>query len=205
MKRSTSTAASPLFKIGLRIRRARRKKNMTLADIARGTGLSKGLLSKVENFRALPSLPVLAEIARCLGIGMEDIVKGIGAGEAPRCQLVPASGRTPMRREPSRGFKYEAILSRPLGGVGFEAFVLTLAPGARRKPLATEGGEFIFMLRGNISFDVGRESFLLRAGDAFYFDGRVPHVPRNTSGTPAELLVVYLLRQQNRKGNHEDF
>jgi len=203
MKRKHRTG-NALFKIGLRIREARRKKNLTLAAIAREAGLSKGLLSKIENFRALPSLPVLAAIARSLGIGMEDIVKGIGAGEVPRCQLVPASGRTPMRREPSRGFKYEAIISRPLGGVGFEAFVLTLAPGARRRPVSTEGDEFIFMLSGKIRFNLGKESFALSAGDALYFDGRVPHVPINAARSPAGLLVIYLLKQRDKKGNHEN-
>ena len=192
-----------MFKIGLRIRQARRERELTLADIARRTGLSKGLLSKIENFRTLPSLPVLAGIARSLNIGMEYLVKNAGFETSASHQLVRANHRVPVKREKSRGFKYAALISRPLGDIGFESFVLTLEPGAKRKPVSTDGDEFIFMLKGEIQFVVGKEKFLLSAGDAFYFDGRVPHVPLNLAKSSAELLVIYLLKQHNTKGNHD--
>lgn len=188
---------SSLFKIGLRIRQIRRERELTLADIARRTGLSKGLLSKIENFRTIPSLPVLAQIARSLNTGLDTIVKDIGADNLSSWQLVPASRRTPFEREKSRGFNYAAIMSRPFGNMGFESCVLTLAPGAERKPVSTDGDEFIFMLKGEIRFHVGKESFRLSAGDAFFFDGRLPHTPVNITKSRAELLVIYLLKQHN--------
>ena len=203
MSRKQNTDNS-LFKIGLRIRHARRERELTLADIARRTGLSKGLLSKIENFRALPSLPVLAGIARSLNIGMENLVKDVGFEAPASHQLVSANRRVPFKRERSRGFKYAALMSRPLGAIGFESFVLTLEPGAKRKPVSTDGDEFIFMLKGEVQFVIGKEKFQLSAGDAFYFDGRAPHVPLNLTKSSAELLVIYLLKQHNTKGNHED-
>ena len=193
-----------MFKIGLRIRQVRRQRELTLADIAQRTGFSKGLLSKIENFRALPSLPVLAGIARSLNIGMESLVKNIGFEEAAPHQLIPADRRVPLKREKARGFNYAALMSQALGDIGFESFVLTLKPGAKRKTVSTDGDEFIFMLKGRIKFVLGKESFILSTGDAFYFDGRAPHVPVNLTKSPAELLVIYLLKQRNSKGNHED-
>lgn len=193
-----------LFKIGLRIRQVRRERKLTLADMACRTGLSKGLLSKIENFRALPSLPVLAGIARNLNIGMENLVKNVGFETPAPYQLVSADRRPPIKREEAKGFKYAALISRPLGRIGFESFVLTLLPGAKRKPASTDGDEFIFMLKGEIRFRFGKKTFKLSAGDAFYFDGRVPHVPLNLAKSSAELLVIYLLKQHNTKGNHED-
>ena len=121
MSRKQNTDNS-LFKIGLRIRHARRERELTLADIARRTGLSKGLLSKIENFRALPSLPVLAGIARSLNIGMENLVKNVGFETSAPYQLVSANHRVPVKREKSRGFKYAALMSRSLGDIGFESF-----------------------------------------------------------------------------------
>lgn len=186
-----------LFKIGQHIRQARRERNLTLADIARRTGLSKGLLSKIENFRTLPSLPVLAGIARSLNIGMENLVKNVGAETSAQHQLVRANRRVPVVREKSRGFNYAALTSRTLGNIGFESFVLILKPGAKRKAVSTDGDEFIFILRGEIQFMVGKENIRLTAGDAFYFDGRVPHVPLNLTKSSAELLVIYLLKQHH--------
>jgi len=199
MRKNISTGNS-LFKIGLNVRQARKKRDMTLDDIARRTNLSRGLLSKIENFRTLPSLPVLAAIARSLNIGMGNLVKNVGTETSAPHQLVRANHRVPVKREKSRGFKYATLLARPLGNIGFESFVLTLDPGAKRKPVSTDGDEFIFMLRGEIQFVVGREKFRLSAGDVLYFDGRVPHVPLNLTKSSAELLVIYLLKQHNTKG-----
>ncbi|MBU4366714.1 MAG: XRE family transcriptional regulator, partial [Verrucomicrobia bacterium] len=166
--------------------------------------LSRGLLSKIENFRTLPSLPVLSAIARSLNIGMDNLVKNVGAETSAPHQLVRANHRVPVKREKSRGFKYATLLARPLGNIGFESFVLTLEPGAKRKPVTTDGDEFIFVLKGEIRFIAGKEEFRLFAGDVFYFDGRVPHVPLNLTKSSAELLVIYLLKQHNTKGNHEE-
>lgn len=198
MSRS-QTADNSLFKIGLNIRQARKKREMTLADIARRTGLSKGLLSKIENFRTLPSLPVLVAIARSLNINPENLVKGAGTGQKISCQVIRASERVRFKREKSRGFSYTALAARSLGSMAFESVVLTLAPGAKRKPVATDGDEFIFILKGEIQFVIGKEKLLLSTGDALYFDGRVPHVPLNLAKSSAELLVIYLLKQHNIK------
>lgn len=190
-------ADNSLFKIGLRIRQARIEQELTLADIALRTGLSKGLLSKIENFRAMPSLPVLACIAQSLNIDMETLVKNIGFKTAAPYQLVSADHRVPLKLEKSRGFKYAGLISHPAGDAGFESFVLTLEPGAQRQLVSTDGDEFIFILKGKIKFNLGKESFLLSAGDAFYFKGRVPHAPCNESESTAELLVIYLLQAGN--------
>ena len=202
MSRKTN-ADNSLFKIGLRIRQARRERDLTLADIARRTGLSKGLLSKIENFRALPSLPVLAGIARSLGVGMEQFVKNVGCEPLAPCQRVNTKERVPLKMEKSKGFKYAALMSRSLGHIGFESFVLTLEPGARRQAVSTDGDEFLFMLKGAIQFVIGKEKIALSAGDAFYFDGRVPHVPLNLTKSSAELLVIYLLKQNHANGNND--
>lgn len=195
MRKKISTENS-LFKIGLNVRQTRKKRNMTLDDIARCTNLSKGLLSKIENFRTLPSLPVLAAIARSLRISLNILLKGVGLEQGRSFHLVKASMRQKIKREKSRGFNYSALMARSLGSIGFESVVLTLAPGAKRKPVSTDGDEFIFILEGEIMFKVGNESIELSAGDALYFDGRLPHTPRNQSKSTAELLVIYLLKQQ---------
>jgi transcriptional regulator with XRE-family HTH domain len=202
--RKNLPADNSLFNIGRNIRQARRKRELTLSAIARHTGLSKGLLSKIENFRTLPSLPALSAIARSLDMKLENLVKGIGIEAKTAGQFVGAADRLPFKREKSRGFHYAALIANTLGSIGFESVVLTLDPGAKRKLVSTDGCEFIFMLKGKIIFQVGNETIKLSAGDAFYFDGHLPHTPRNPAKSPAELLVVYLLKQHHAKGNHED-
>jgi len=202
--RKNLAADNSLFKIGLNIRHARRKRELTLSDIARYTGISKGLLSKIENFRTLPSLPVLAAIARSLNLKLENLVKDSGIKAKTAGQFVGVADRLPFKREKSRGFHYAALIACALGPIGFESVVLTLEPGAKRKPVSTDGHEFIFVLKGEIMFRVGGEAIQLSAGDAYYFDGHLPHTPQNPAASTAELLVIYLLKKHNTKGKHED-
>ena len=202
--RKNLSADNSLFNIGLNIRQARRKRELTLSDIARHAGISKGLLSKIENFRTLPSLPVLSAIARSLNLKLGNLMEGIGVEAKTAGQFVGVAGRLPFKREKARGFHYAALIACVLGNIGFESVVLTLKPGAKRKPVSTDGHEFIFMLKGEIMFRVGSEAIKLSAGDAFYFDGHLPHTPQNLTKSTAELLVIYLLKQHNTEGNHED-
>ena len=184
---------SNLIQVGLRVREARKARGETLDDLAVKTGLSKGLLSKVENFRALPSLPVLAQIATALGVDMAELVKGIGADSSKPYVLVRADERTPVDRDDAVGFRYEAMTARGSVDSLVQTFVLTIKPGGRRSLVSTEGEQFVYLLSGTLDFVIGDERVAMRPGDALAFDGRVPHVPENHGETNAELLAVYIL------------
>ncbi len=193
--RKNLVADNSLFKIGLNIRQVRKKRNLSLSDVARRTNISKGLLSKIENFRTLPSLPVLAAIAQSLNLKLENLVEGIGLESKTAGQFVGVADRVPLKREKARGFHYATLIAAALGNIGFESVFLTLAPGAKRKPVSTDGHEFLFILKGKIEFLIGNETIELSEGDAYYFDGRLPHTSRNTTKSTAELLAIYLLNQ----------
>lgn len=183
-----------LILVGIRIREARRIRGMTLDELADQTGLSKGLLSKVENFRAIPSLPVLAKIAASLSIDMAELVRGIGTDQSKPYILVRADERTKVERDEAVGFSYEALTVKSGGDTVVETFVLTLKPDARRKPVTTEGEQFIYILDGSIQFVLGEEKLKMKKGDSLYFDGRIPHLPENHTRKQASLLAVYILK-----------
>lgn len=184
---------SDLVTIGLRIREIRMQRGLSLADMASRTGLSKGLLSKIENFRAVPSLPVLVTIARNLHVSMVELVGGIGEKDTPAYMLVRANEGPLIERDDAQGFGYRMLLSRQTGPALFEAFVLTVMPGAKRRRVTTSGEQFIFMLNGKVNFQLGRDTLELRTGDALFFNGRTSHVPLNPYEKPASLLALYFL------------
>jgi transcriptional regulator with XRE-family HTH domain len=192
MKRASSQV--DLIQLGLRVREARKARNLTLETLARRIGLTKGLLSKIENFRAIPSLPVLAKIAEGLNVDMSELVKGISGDRAEPYVLVRAGERAAVERDEAVGFLYQALVSRPAGDSVFESFVLTLQPDARRAMISTEGEQFLYILKGRIQFHLGKEALSLDEGDALFFDGRIPHVPKNPTRQPAVLLTVYLVK-----------
>ena len=59
------------YRIGPRIRALRNAKDLTLVQLGERTGLSPGLLSKIERGQLVPTLPTLQRIALVFGVGLE--------------------------------------------------------------------------------------------------------------------------------------
>ena len=184
-----------LVKIGLHVREIRKKRNFSLQDVADRSGLSKGLISKVENFRTVPSLVVLSRIAEVLKVTLADIVKDVEKESGCSYLVCRKDERKVLQRESARGFIYELLITENVDNSIFESFVLTLEKGARRKPVSTDGCEFLFMLKGKIEFLYGKEKIILEKGDSIFFDGRTTHVPKNIGKSEAKFLAVYLLNK----------
>jgi transcriptional regulator with XRE-family HTH domain len=66
--------------LGERIRKLRKQKKMTLEALA-GEGLTKGMLSLIENNKANPSMESLTYIAKQLGVEVTDLLEEISAIE----------------------------------------------------------------------------------------------------------------------------
>ncbi len=182
--------------LGSAIRSVRKNKGFTLDQLAEQTGLSAGLISRVENFRVLPSLLVLLRLAGGLEVSLGELVKDITARGGPGYLWVRREDQTDVEREDSVGIGYRAILEASVQAQHFQAGVVTVAPGAKRTPVSTMGDQFIYMLEGTIHFRLGDETLVLNAGDALFFDGRTPHVPENRRKTAAVFLSLYLLHQK---------
>ena len=179
--------------IGAKLHELRVARGLTIEALATAAGLSKGLLSKIENFRALPSLPVLATLATALDCELAELVAEVRTQDRKPYLLVRAGEGDPVARERSRGFRYRALQAADCAGLRFQAFHLELAPGAEREGRSTDGDEFLQVLRGEVELRLGEDDLHLRPGDSLYFDGRVPHAPRNRGRSRAELLVIYLV------------
>ena len=185
-----------LIKLGLAIKTLRKEQNLTLAVLSDKTDLTAGLLSRIENFRTIPSLPVLLKIAEALNVPPADLLAGIGETASPEWVLVKANERTIVEREQNSGFIYEMLLDTESSGCHLQSLVLNIEPGAIREKVQTDGDQFVYMLKGNIIFCLGDEKINLNSGDLLFFDGNIEHVPENHSNKTATLLVVYLLKNQ---------
>lgn len=184
-----------LFMVGYRIREIRKRQALTLDQLAAKTGLTKGLLSKIENFRTIPSLPVLVHIAQYLDVDMAELVTGISGAASEKYTLVKASARMEISPENSIGFIYNALMAKQAGNSLFEVFTLELLPEAKRSLASTDGDEFIYILEGKITFVLGTERIEMEKGDALFFDGRIPHVSENHGEKKASLLAIYILNK----------
>ncbi|WP_194086720.1 helix-turn-helix domain-containing protein [Maribellus luteus] len=181
------------LKIGRKIREIRQEKKTTLAAVAEKANVSKSLLSKIENGRTIPSLPVLLGIIRSLDTDLNnfftDLSDDISYGYIHKKQ----KDYIPYEKEESEGFSYYSILSENIQNIALQSSILKLAPNAYREKVTTDGYTFIYLIDGVVDYILDKETIQLNTGDSLFFDGKIPHVPQNNSTSSASLLVMYLL------------
>jgi hypothetical protein len=182
-----------LVELATRIKASRISKGYTLDRVAEISGLGKGLLSKVENFRVTPSLPTLAKLCEALGMSLSELFEGLD--EKPKLSITRKAGRKVIERDRDQSdINYQALAhGRP--DRNMDPFVLEVpAGGGRREAMPHEGEEFLIVLEGKISFEYNGEVHLLNEGDSAYFDAEVDHRVFNPGKKSAELLCVFLGR-----------
>lgn len=177
--------------LGHVIRDLRQRDHLTIADVATQAGISRGMLSKIENGQASTSLETLSKIAQALGVSMAHLFRhyNIPSGGA---QLVKAGeGMEVVRRGTKRGHTYHLLAYDKGPRKTFEPFLVTMDDASEVFPsFEHPGTEFIYMLRGKIEYRHGQQTYLLEPGDALTLRGDVPHGPERLLELPIQLLSV---------------
>lgn len=182
-----------LLHIARKLKAERKERDLTVQTVADRAQVSKGLISKIENGRSVPSLPVLLSVIRGLEMRAEDFFKGIeNEGDRTEVHVIKKFEYDSFEKEEAEGFKYQFITSSEINGVTMECVLLNLEPGAKREMVVTEAMEYKYILSGNVSYIIGEERYDLSAGDSLYFNGRIPHVPENNGNQNVLMLIVYL-------------
>ena len=74
-----------LVQLAQRIRSMRKSQALTLEQVGARAGLTRSVISKVENFRVTPSLQTLTKIAMALGVPVARLLEGLD----PRALFLP--------------------------------------------------------------------------------------------------------------------
>jgi transcriptional regulator with XRE-family HTH domain len=172
--------------IGSRIRAFRLDKGLTLSELARRAGVSKSLVSQIENSKANPTVETLRAIAAALEVPVfalfleEDSSHSAVVRKNERITLtVPDSQAVRELLTPDLQRAMVLLISR-------------IPPGATSSPSAVshKGEECVFILRGNLVVHLQDETHLLKAGDFLYFDSRLPHFFANRESTEVEFICA---------------
>ncbi len=179
-----------LVELAQRIKTKRREQNLTIEQVAARTGLTRSVLSKVENFRVTPSLPALGKITHALGTNVSELTAGLD--ERPQLVVVrKGEGVRVERDKPESRLVYES-LAHDRYSKSREPGLLEVPVGtARKRVVKHEGEEFIYVVIGLVELEYGEEVHKLKAGDSAYFDGQVEHRLVNSNTKPAKVLSVF--------------
>ena len=173
--------------MGNNLRSVRKKKGISLQEIADNIGVSKSFLSQVENGKTSPSLSTLKEITGYLNISISSLLEADQAWDVP---LVSKKDRKMMRY--SHGITME-MLSRPHPYKQIQPMHFILEPNATsgEKKYRHFGQEFVHVLKGSLQIELDDTSYVLESGDSIYFESSTPHSFRNPSSIEtAEALWI---------------
>jgi transcriptional regulator with XRE-family HTH domain len=165
--------------VGPRLRAIRRRRSLTITDVAATTGISASTLSRLESGGRRPNLELLLPLARVYGVPLDELVGAPETGD-PRVHFRPVR-RHGMTHIP---------LSRRAGGV--RAFKMIIPARADAPdPKAHEGYEWLYVLDGRLRLLLGDNDLELGPGEAAEFDTHVPHWLSSAGPGPVELLVLF--------------
>jgi len=175
--------------IGRRVRRLRQSRGLSLGDVAAKAGISRSLLSKVENARVASPIATLVNIAAALDANVGHL---IGVDSNDRCVVVRRDERQPVAPRKADGYTYETLGHKRLDK-RMEPFLVAYPAGGEVPPRYAHRGEaFMFVLKGRVEFHYDGRTVVLRPGDSVYFDNELPHGARAVGARPAVALVVTL-------------
>lgn len=179
--------------LGNTVKELRLKHGLTIADVADLAGISRGMLSKIENAQTSTSLETLSRLARALGVSMATLFRryDVQGGSA---QLVKnGEGMEVVRRGTKRGHTYHLLAYDQGPTKVFEPFLITIDHESEVFPTFEHPGtEFIYMLEGRIEYRHGENTYVLEPGDSLTFRADVPHGPERMLQCPIRFLSVFV-------------
>ena len=178
--------------IGREVRAHRRQQNITVAELAQLTGISIGMVSKIENGNTSPSLSTLQTLSNALGVTLTSFFRGF---EENRSAIHTKAGEgVEMERAGTRaGHQYNLLghLGSNDSGVIVEPYLIELTSKADTfQPFQHAGIETIYMLEGEITYRHGASTYPLKPGDTLFFDADAPHGPELLEKLPARYLSI---------------
>ena len=186
--------------IGRELRALRQQQGLTVADLAQRAGLSGGMLSKIENGQAQPSLTTLQALAQALQVPLTAFFRGYEETR-PAIHVKAGEGVETERTGTRAGHQYNLLghIGSNSSGVIVEPYLITLTTASDTFPtFQHEGMEFLYMLEGAVDYRHGDRIFPLRPGDSLFFDADAPHGPEVLVSLPARYLsiIAYPARQE---------
>jgi DNA-binding XRE family transcriptional regulator/mannose-6-phosphate isomerase-like protein (cupin superfamily) len=184
--------------IGHEVRTYRKKLGLTVVDLAAATGVSVGMLSKIENGNISSSLSTLQSLSRALGVPITAFFRSF---EEPRsASFVKAGEGVNIERRGTRAGHHYSLLGHienNTSGVMVEPYLITLNTESDIFPtFQHEGMEFLYMLEGEVVYRHGERLYRMLPGDSLFFDADAPHGPEELVKLPARYLSIIAYPQQ---------
>ena len=176
--------------IGRQVRRYRKQLGLTITEMCDRTGLSAGMMSKIENGNTSPSLATLRSLATALNVPVTSLFREFE--EQREATFVKAGQGLAIERRGTRtGHQYQLLGHSVHSDVSVEPYLITLKKKSEVFPIFQHSGvEFIYVLQGSMVYRHLNATYSLTQGDSLFFDSDAPHGPEELVELPVRFLSI---------------
>ena len=180
-----------IYNISAKIRRLRLRKAMGLAELAKHTGLSSAMLSKLENGHVIPTIQTLLRIALVYGVGLDYFF----SDENQKMLTVIRAAKRQEFHEKMGGvettYRFQSLDYKAVDRKS-SAFVADFhsMPPEDVPTHEHPGSEFIYVLEGRLGIIMEGRETMLDCGDSAYLDPSYKHGYRRIGPESCRAIVV---------------
>ena len=190
---------------GSRIREMRKRRGLTLKEVAEATGYTIGHISQIERDLKSPSLVALRKIAACLNCSEVWLIMDDSELSAKSSEEGKKSKESYLMRKENR-----ITMKIPEIDVSYSIFTPSKLPNAqeaqmtglivRLKPntwvtekMISHGNydESLLLLKGELELRINNSTYMIYEGDSFYIPKNCLHNYLNTSNEEATIIVYF--------------
>ena len=190
---------------GSRIREMRKRRGLTLKEVAEATGYTIGHISQIERDLKSPSLVALRKIAACLNCSevwliMDDSELSAKSSEegkkSKESYLMRKENRIPMQI-PEIDVSYSIFTPSKLPNAQeaqMTGLIVRLKPNTWvTEKMISHGNydESLLLLKGELELRIDNSTYMIYEGDSFYIPKNCLHNYLNTSDEEATIIVYF--------------
>jgi len=190
---------------GRRIREMRKRRGLTLKEVAESTGYTIGHISQIERDLKSPSLVALRKIAACLNCSevwliMDDSELSAKSSEegkkSKESYLMRKENRIPMKI-PEIDVSYSIFTPSKLPNAQeaqMTGLIVRLKPNTWvTEKMISHGNydESLLLLKGELELRIDNSTYMIYEGDSFYIPKNCLHNYLNTSNEEATIIVYF--------------
>jgi transcriptional regulator with XRE-family HTH domain len=172
------------FDVGARLRSLREMHGLSQRELAKRAGVSNAIISLIEQNRSSPSVGSLKKVLDGLPVSLAEFFGGETRARPQvffaAAELVELAGGRISYRQVGRDLEEKGVQ------ILHERYAAGADTGeAMLRHESEEGG---VVIRGQLEVTVGDQRRVLQAGEAYYFDSRLPHRFRNVGVAECEVV-----------------
>ena len=190
---------------GSRIREMRKRRGLTLKEVAEATGYTIGHISQIERDLKSPSLVALRKIAACLNCSevwliMDDSELSAKSSEegkkSKESYLMRKENRIPMKI-PEIDVSYSIFTPSKLPNAQeaqMTGLIVRLKPNTWvTEKMISHGNydESLLLHKGELELRIDNSTYMIYEGDSFYIPKNCLHNYLNTSNEEATIIVYF--------------